>query len=272
MCTPSPTRTSTRMRTVTARASSPDDDVHSLAATPILTILVMDDISEHVCGILSVRDLASVRMTCVAGRQSSSGWPILSHFRRADAPLPAVWRSPAAHQVIAAVDGHGAAMDRAIQWCVSSKTSSVLLALSTATRDEDGSTCIHRLLGPKTHQLLYDALRCGANSGAQDKEGHAPLHTAASLGDQCAARVLAIAGADVNQRDRNGDAPIHYSAELGDKATMRILLQAGADWTLKCREGFTPMQLARGHSTDCLNLIMRARYAGKLKPPTWCIM
>lgn len=172
-------------------------------------------------------------------------------------------------------------MDRAVELAVSAKDSATLLALSTAARDEDGSTCLHRLLGfhyrgrniiphCQNHQLLWDALRCGANSEAQDKMGHSPLHTAAHHGHSQAAHVLAAAGADVNLRDKNGDTPLHLSAELGDPWTMQILLQAGADRELKDEDGFRAIQIARRVNMDCFRMLLGKDVGGTLQPPGWC--
>jgi ankyrin repeat protein len=99
-----------------------------------------------------------------------------------------------------------------VAWAVSAKASGLLRALSDAARDEHGSTCLHRLLGLRhhlgciiahrlTHQLLWDAVRCGANPDARDTHGRSALHTAAMHGHSGAAHVLAAAGGDVHLRD-----------------------------------------------------------------------
>jgi len=176
-------------------------------------LLLLTDLSPRLCGSLSLRDLASLRGSCTAGRQvSGDGWALLTHLARADAAPPAVWPpssgAPTADQLLEAVDGDGGAMDRAVAWAVSAQASGLLRALSDAARDEHGSTCLHRLLGIRkhlgrvthhrlTHRLLWDAVRGGANPDARDQHGMAPLHTAALHGHSGAVHVLAAAGADV---------------------------------------------------------------------------
>lgn len=53
-------------------------------------------------------------------------------------------------------------------------------------------------------------------------------------------------GADVNARDANGFAPIHWAASRGDNEMIRYLVEKGADATVVSRRGNTTADMANG--------------------------
>jgi len=76
-----------------------------------------------------------------------------------------------------------------------------------------------------------------------------PLHSAASVRNLEAARLLLEHGAPVNARQQAGWAPIHAAAQNGDRAMVELLLQHGADRKVANDDGKTPATVARekGH-------------------------
>lgn len=53
-------------------------------------------------------------------------------------------------------------------------------------------------------------------------------------------------GADVNARDANGFAPLHWAASRGDNEVIRYLVEKGADATVVARSGQTTADMANG--------------------------
>jgi hypothetical protein len=53
-------------------------------------------------------------------------------------------------------------------------------------------------------------------------------------------------GADVNARDANGFAPLHWAASRGDNEVIRYLVEKGADATVVSRSGQTTADMANG--------------------------
>jgi ankyrin repeat protein len=64
---------------------------------------------------------------------------------------------------------------------------------------------------------------------APAKQGKAPLHEAAELGQMSVARYLLDHGAKVDVRSRDGLTPLHYAATAGHKAMAELLVARGAD-------------------------------------------
>lgn len=64
---------------------------------------------------------------------------------------------------------------------------------------------------------------------APAKQGKAPLHEAAELGQMSVARYLLDHGAKVDVRSRDGLTPLHYAANAGHKAMAELLVARGAD-------------------------------------------
>jgi ankyrin repeat protein len=53
-------------------------------------------------------------------------------------------------------------------------------------------------------------------------------------------------GADVNARDANGFAPLHWAASRGDNEMIEYLVERGADVTVVSRRGHTTADMANG--------------------------
>jgi len=72
-----------------------------------------------------------------------------------------------------------------------------------------------------------------------------PLHSAASVRNLEAARLLLEHGAPPNARQHGGWAPIHAAAQNGDRPMAELLLKHGANPKLANDEGKSPAAIAR---------------------------
>lgn len=82
--------------------------------------------------------------------------------------------------------------------------------------------------------------RIGNDLSADDLDGCSPLHVAAIVGNEDAARILIRLGADVNSRDRNLATPLHKAANKGSIAVLKHLLVCGANSYSSDAFGYTP--------------------------------
>jgi ankyrin repeat protein len=82
---------------------------------------------------------------------------------------------------------------------------------------------------------VVSAIRDGLNPAGG--WGEMPIHTAASLGNLHAVKVLLARGAGANAvaagARANGARPLHYAAKLGSRAVVETLMAAGADPRLR---------------------------------------
>ncbi len=88
------------------------------------------------------------------------------------------------------------------------------------------------------------------NSVSRNELKVAPLHSAATAGNEKIAKVLLMNGADPNIRDWEGRTPLHAAAQNGDELTIRTLLYGGADMNIQSNDGKLPLDLAleAGHT------------------------
>jgi ankyrin repeat protein len=89
----------------------------------------------------------------------------------------------------------------------------------------------------------------GVEPGAISAEGWAPLHLAASVGDERMVQLLLAAGARVDQRSRPpgacmGATPLHCAVAAGHTPVVEQLLGAGACTESRDDAGYTALHLA----------------------------
>lgn len=92
---------------------------------------------------------------------------------------------------------------------------------------------------------------------ARDRSnGDSPLHIAARHGRDAIARMLIHNGANIDQRNKNGFAPLHTAA-AGSLALVTLLWVKGADMEARDRNGYTPlMRAARKGRYDCCRFLV----------------
>jgi ankyrin repeat protein len=93
-------------------------------------------------------------------------------------------------------------------------------------------------------QLVKVLLANGADVDIKDRNGRAPIHSAAWEGHWGPVQVFIGAGADVNAADKGMYTPLHIAAERGHDRMVRLLLSRGADANARNYEGNTPLALA----------------------------
>ena len=112
----------------------------------------------------------------------------------------------------------------------------------------DGFTALHFACYFGTAETVRALLKLGAKADviARNPMQVMPLHSAASVRNAMAARLLLEHGAPVNARQQGGWTPIHAAAQNGDQATIDTLLEHGADSKAINDAGQTPGEVARG--------------------------
>ena len=115
----------------------------------------------------------------------------------------------------------------------------------------DGFTALHFacFFGQPESAFLLIESGAAVDAVAANPMKVMPLHSAASVRNLEAARLLLAHGAPPNARQHGGWAPIHAAAQNGDRPMIDLLLQHGADPKLANDEGKTPAVVARekGH-------------------------
>ena len=128
----------------------------------------------------------------------------------------------------------------------------VLDSAAANSRSADGFTALHFACffsQPESARILIER-GAAVDAVAANPTKVMPLHSAASVRNLEAARLLLVHGAPPNARQQGGWAPIHAAAQNGDRAMIDLLLQHGADSKVANDEGKTPGTVARekGHA------------------------
>jgi ankyrin repeat protein len=128
----------------------------------------------------------------------------------------------------------------------------VLDSAAANSRSADGFTALHFACffsQPESARILIER-GAAVDAVAANPTKVMPLHSAASVRNLEAARLLLVHGAPPNARQQAGWAPIHAAAQNGDRAMIDLLLQHGADSKVANDEGKTPGTVARekGHA------------------------
>lgn len=123
--------------------------------------------------------------------------------------------------------------------------------MAVQSRSADGFTALHFacFFGPAESARILIEGRAAVDAVAANPIKVMPLHSAASVGNLEAARMLLAHGAPVNARQQGGWAPLHAAAQNGDRPMVDLLLGHGADPKLANDEGKTAAMVARekGH-------------------------
>ncbi len=98
-------------------------------------------------------------------------------------------------------------------------------------RSADGFTALHFACFFNQPESAFVLIQSGAtvDAIAANPTKVMPLHSAASVRNLEAARLLLVHGAPPNARQQGGWAPIHAAAQNGDRAMVELLLRHGAD-------------------------------------------
>jgi ankyrin repeat protein len=118
-------------------------------------------------------------------------------------------------------------------------------------RSADGFTALHFACFFGQPESAFILIESGAtvDAVAANPTKVMPLHSAASVRNLEAARLLLVHGAPPNARQQGGWAPIHAAAQNGDRPMVELLLQHGADPKQANDAGKTAAMVARekGH-------------------------
>lgn len=126
------------------------------------------------------------------------------------------------------------------------------------SRSMDGFTALHFACFFGTYEAARVLIEAGASvdAAAANPTQVMPLHSAASVRNLEAVRLLLLHGAPPNARQQAGWAPIHAAAQNGDTAMVELLIQHGADPLQPNDEGKTPAMIARAKGHDALASIL----------------
>jgi ankyrin repeat protein len=122
----------------------------------------------------------------------------------------------------------------------------------------DGFTALHfaGFFGqPQSARVLIEA-GAAVDAVATNPMAVMPLHSAASVRNLEAVRLLLEHGAPPNARQQGGWAPIHAAAQNGDRPMAELLIKHHADPKLANDEGKTPAMVAREKGHDELAALL----------------
>ena len=144
-----------------------------------------------------------------------------------------------------------------------------------------GDTALHVAAAGYRTEIAERLIALGAEVGARNRRGAAPLHYAADgqpgegawnpAAQAATVGLLIGAGADPNAKDMNGVAPLHRAVRTRCAAAVEALLAGGADPMLANGRGATPLALAtatsgRGGSGSAEARAQQARIVRRLAP------
>lgn len=100
----------------------------------------------------------------------------------------------------------------------------------------------------RDHRAIVDALLI---AGAQvNKPGWAPLHYAASTGNNALVKLLLDKYAFIDAQSPNGTTPLMMAARQGHTSTVKLLAGEGADLFMKSEQGMSARDFATRHERN----------------------
>ncbi len=95
--------------------------------------------------------------------------------------------------------------------------------------DENGNTLLMHAIARRNQSLIAMLLSEGASPNQMNNEGFAPIHLAASNGDNVAMYSLMMGGADSNLRDKQGNTALMYASKTCNADTLKLMISLGGD-------------------------------------------
>ncbi|KAF9591774.1 hypothetical protein IFM89_007104 [Coptis chinensis] len=112
------------------------------------------------------------------------------------------------------------------------------------TTDEEGWAPIHSAASIGNDDILDILLKIGADVNLKNDGGRSALHYAASKGWLKIAEILISHNAKLNQKDKVGCTPLHRAASTGNSSLSELLIEEGAEVDAVDRAGQTPLMSA----------------------------
>lgn len=147
-------------------------------------------------------------------------------------------------------------------------TVGVLIAhgADTRSRDDAGLAPLHHAASAGNQPALKALLAAKADLRAVDKAGATPLHWAAARGRAEAAAALIAAHAPLDIADAEGQTPLHMAVAAGHTEVARVLLAAGADPNTANRRGQTALSYAEAYHRPEIASLLRSKGAKTVIP------
>ncbi len=102
-----------------------------------------------------------------------------------------------------------------------------------------------------TAEEIREALECGANINAKDKDGRTVLMFAVENNSpDIVLQALMNAGADANAKDKQDMTALMYAAKNSNPEAVKVLLEGGADATVKDKQDMTVLMWAAAENSN----------------------
>ena len=150
----------------------------------------------------------------------------------------------------AAMRGHSEAMRLLLKRGTDVKKSGPQALLSAA-----GSTKASETAMVETVSLLLDL---GIDVNTRDDKGSTTLHRAAYDGFPAVVKTLLDRGADINARDKEGSTALWWASGIGRRDAVIVLLDKGADLTAEANDGTTALARAKyNNDKEMIELLLK---------------
>ncbi|GEM_PF-4351140 len=95
--------------------------------------------------------------------------------------------------------------------------------------DEDGNTLLMHAIARGNQSLTATLLAEGANPNAKNVEGFAPIHLAASNGDNVAMYSIMMNNGNPNLSDNSGNTALMYASKMCNADTIKLMISLGGN-------------------------------------------